>query len=272
MEKGILALAIFFVIGTAGTAFATADYLKATSSEVSPSTTARSGQPIVANMKLKGFTPYPEEAELNISVEVDRPRIEVIIDGQYEGYGIPKVNIPLPSEGVKDIEIRVSGFAPPVTKLTTIKVLDVKTYVLYKGENGTYQDDGTLTLTVSDKEIIQTVAAIGEAWDRYNSVRLEIASLSERGINTVELEAELDDIKAQINLADDAHDNKEDIETAKLNADLALNSLDRLDDEVKQMGGGPAPTEVKEYLIIAGVVIVALLLLIFLRGRREELG
>ncbi|MFQ5815873.1 MAG: hypothetical protein ACE5G7_05195 [Candidatus Hydrothermarchaeaceae archaeon] len=272
MKRGILLLLVFYMIGNAGVAFAATDYLRATSSEVSPSTTARIDQPIVANVKLKGFTPYPEEATLDISVELARPRLEVIIDGEYQVYGLPEVEIPLPSEGVTDIEIRVSGFAPPVTKLTTIKVLDVKTRVRYKGENETTQDDGTLTLTISDKKIIETVTAIDDAWDEFNRIRLIIDSLKGKGVNTVELEAELQDIKAQINLAENAHNNG-DIETAQLNADIALNSLDRLDDKAQQASrAGLAPTDIRRYLIIAGAVMVALLLVIFIRGRREELG
>ncbi len=271
MKKSILALLVFFIIFNTGLAYAATDYLKVSVSDVSPSISARVGQPIIANMKLNGFTPYPEEATLEITVGVERPRIEVIIDGEYEVYGLPQVQIPLPSEGIKDIEITVNGFAPQVTKLTTITVLDVKTHVRYKGENETTQNDGTLTLTVSDKEILQTVSDIDDAWDEFNRVRLLIVSLSGKGVNTVEVEAELQDIKAQINLADDAHE-KGDIDTAQLSAEIALNSLTRLDAKVTGMGAGPAPTDVKKYLTIAGAVILALLFFIFLRGRREELG
>ncbi len=271
MKKSILALLVFFIIFNTGLAFAATDYLRATTSEVSPSISARVDQPIIATMKLNGFTPYPEEATLEIIVELERPRIEVIIDGEYEDYGLPQIQIPLPSEGVKEVEIRVNGFAPQVTKLTTITVLDVKTHVRYKGENETTQNDGTLTLTVSDKEILQTVSDIDDAWDEFNRVRLLIASLSGKGVNTVEVEAELQDIKAQINLADDAHQ-KGDIDTAQLSAEIALNSLTRLGAKVTGMGAGPAPTDVKKYLTIAGAVILALLFFIFLRGRREELG
>ncbi|MEE9610894.1 MAG: hypothetical protein V3W19_06550, partial [Desulfatiglandales bacterium] len=244
VKKSILTLIVFFLICNSSIVFAATDYLKASTSEVSPSTTARVGQPIVANMKLSGFTPYPEEATLEINVEVDRPRIEVIIDGEYEVYGLPQIQIELSSEGVKDIEIRVNGFAPEVTKLTTITVLDVKTHLRYKGEDETTQEDGTLSLTVSDKEILQTVAAIDDAWDEYNRVRRAIAALSGKGINTVEVESELEDIKAQINLADDAH-GKGDIDTAQLNAEIALNSIGRLDDKVTGMDSGPTPTDVK---------------------------
>lgn len=270
MKKGILVL-ISLIIGYFGTAFAAPDYLKASSSEVSPSVSARIGQPIAANMLLKGFTPYPEEASLNISSDVDRPRIEVIIDGKYEVYGLPRLQIQLPSEGVKDIEIRLSGFAPPVTKLTTINVLDVKTLVRFKGENETLQEDGTLTLVVSDREIIQTVTAIDDARDKYNAVRSMITGLAGRGINTVELEAELDDIKVQIELAENAHE-KGDVTSAQKNAEIALNNLDRLEEKIKQMGVGPAPTDIKRYLTIGGAVIVALLIILFIKGRREELG
>jgi len=271
VKKSVLTLIVFLLICNSSLVFAATDYLKASTSEVSPSTTARVGQPIAANMKLSGFTPYPEEATLEINVEVDRPRIEVIIDGEYEVYGLPQTEIELPVDGVKDIEIRVNGFAPEVAKLTTITVLDVKTRLRYKGEDEKTQEDGTLSLTVSDKEILQTVGAIDDAWNEFNRVRKAIVTVSGKGINTVEVEAELDDIKAQINLAEDAHDNGA-IDTAQLNAEIALNSLGRLDDKVAGMDSGPAPTDVKRYLTIAGAVILVLLLFIILRGRSEELG
>ncbi len=103
-KTDILALLTFFIIAiTMGVVSAATDFLKATSSEVSPSTAARIGQPIAANMKLSGFTPYPEEATLEINVDVDRPRIEVIIDGEYDVYGLPQIKIPIASEGVKTI-------------------------------------------------------------------------------------------------------------------------------------------------------------------------
>jgi hypothetical protein len=233
---------------------------------------AQIGEPISAFVTLERTGRIPEEAALNYTTDLNIPRLEVWIDDVGpEVYGAPSFQIPLPSEGVRKIDIRLSGTAPSVAQLTDITVLSLSVYVKYKGEDPEYQDAGTLTLTVFSKELKEVNIAIDNAWDKYNEARRKIQILKDRGVNTVPLEAQLQDARTQIELAETAESQGE-VETASKNANLAISALDRLISEADEMGAGPAPLELRRYLTIAGAVIIALLLIIFLRGRREELG
>jgi hypothetical protein len=246
------------------------DYLAPVSSDVVPYPTARVGQPIAAVMVLERIGTVPEEAWLNITAEVESPRIEARIDEDYKVYGLKKVRIPLP-EDVKSIELRITGYAPRVDKLTEIKVLDVKTYVRYKGAEPVYQEDGTLTLDVSTKEIIEAVIAMDEAMERLRDAEKAINELKAKGVNTVELEADIVSAKEKIERAKTEHD-KGDIENAKYLAGLAKSDLDEIISRAEEMGAGPAPVDIKRYLTIGIAVLVVILVAIFIRRRREELG
>jgi hypothetical protein len=259
------------LIGVGVVGSAVPDYLRAASTDISPSVSARIGQPVAANMVLKRVGIVPEEARLNITTELEAPRIEVRVDNTTEPYALGEVEVPLPLEGVSEIEIRVNGFAPPVEKLTDIKVLDVKTFVLYKGEEEQYQDEGTLTLRISTKEITEVVFAIDDAKALLTEAEGLIDDLKAKGVNTVDLEAELVDAKEQISRAEGEHD-KGDIDNAKFLAEQAKKDLKRIISKAKEMGAGPAPVDIKRYLTIAAAVIVVLIVALFLRGRREELG
>ncbi|MEE8167274.1 MAG: hypothetical protein V3T58_00175 [Candidatus Hydrothermarchaeales archaeon] len=272
MRIGIYLLALALVVVSIGVASAVVpDYLKPSDTKLDQ-TTAKIGDLVAASMTLEKVGVVPEEAKLNYTTDLTSPRLEIQIDdAPPETYGVQSYQIPLPVDGVRKIEIRISGWAPTVEKMTTITVLSINTYVKYKGDEPEWQDDGTLTLTVTDIEIKQTVTAIDDAWAKYNEARTKIDSLKAKGVATTELEAELQDARTQIDLAESAHENGE-IETAKSNAQIATNALNRLLSKADEMGAGPAPTDVKRYLTIAAAVIIVLLLAVIIRGRREELG
>lgn len=264
---------LFFLALSAGAAYGVVpDYLKASSSEVTPSYTAKIGQLINAHMVLTGGTPVPDEARLNITTQVGRPRIEVVIDGKLEQYGIPQLEIALPPEGVKSVEIFVFGVAPEVTKETKIGVLDVKTYVKYKGEEGVYQEDGRLSLTVSNIVISGTVEALETAKRKIETAKKTVADLRVSGAATAPLEAKIENAETVLKTADTLYE-KGDIELAKSTAESAIKILDEV---VSDAGKLKATKETrgsltKYGLAAVGIIVVAGLLLFVLR-RREELG
>lgn len=270
MKKVIIILCILLSVGIASSTVP--DYLKATpDTDVSPSGTARIEQPVVATMTLERIGTVPDVAKLKIVTDLDRPRTEVTIDDVTEDYGLKEFEITLSSEGVSEINIRIDGYAPKVEKQKDIKVLDVTTHVEYKGEDAEDQSDGTITLTVSDKEIRETVIAIEDAKDKLALAEAKIANLKESGVNTAELEAKIQNARELLDNAEALHE-REEIDIAKSTAESASTILDGVILDAEKMGVGPVPVDIKRYLVIAGAVIVVLILALLIKGKREELG
>jgi len=269
MKKVIVILCILVSVGIA--IAAVPDYLKASASDVSPSGTARIEQPVVATMTLERIGTVPDEATLKIVTELDNPRTEVTIDNETQNYGLKEFDINLPSEGVSEINIRIDGYAPKVEKQKAIKVLDVTTHVKYKGEDAEDQSDGTITLTISDKEIKETVLTIEDAQEKLALAEAKIANLKESGVNTVELEAQIQNAKELLDNAEELHE-REEIDLAKSTAESAAKILDGVILDAEKMGVGPVPVDIKRYIVIAGAVIVVLILALLIKSRREELG
>jgi hypothetical protein len=248
------------------------DYLKPVFSEVTPTYTAKIGQLVNARLVLEGTTPVPDEARLNISTSAARPRIEVTINGKLEQYGIPEIEIPLPAEGVKEIEIFLYGVAPEVTKETKVALLDVKTYVKYKGEEGVYQEDGKLMLTVTNVIISGAVEAIDSARRKLDLLERKVSDLKQTGANVAALESKLKNARGILKTAETLYE-KGEIELARDSAESALRVLD----EVSMEAGKIETTretqrDIKRYGLLAlGILIVGTLVLL-LRKRREELG
>ncbi len=247
------------------------DYLRITASEVNPTESARAGQLVNARIVLKEIHIPPEEAVLNITTEVVAPRIEVRMNETYLQFGISPVSLTLPPEGIGEIDIRVSGTAPKVERLRTIIVLDVKTFVRYKGAEGVVQDEGQLSVKVSDIEIREALLIIEEAQSKLGEAVRKVDLLKAREVDTADLEARIHDAETQVTNAQQLHD-KGEIELARTTAELAVNSIDRIILDAEKLTGPPAPSEIRRYLVIAAAVMVALLLIIIIKGRREELG
>lgn len=269
MKKVIIILCFLISVGIISAAVP--DYLKASASDVSPSGTARIEQPVVATMTMERVGTVPDEAILKIITDLDSPRTEVTIDNETQDYGLTEFDITLPSEGVSEIKIRIDGYAPKVEKQKSIKVLDVATHVRYKGEDAENQSDGTITLIVSDKEIRTAVITIEDAWDKYAVARAKVKGLTESGVNTAELEAQLQNARELLDNADELHD-KGEIDLAKSTAESASKLLDGVILDAEKSGVGPVPLDVRRYLVIAGAVIIVLILALLIKGRREELG
>jgi hypothetical protein len=269
MKKVIIILCVLLSAGIVSAAAPV--YLKASASDVSPAGSARIEQPIVATMTLDRTGSVPETAKLKIVTELDSPRIEVNIDNETMNYGLQENDITLPSDGVSEIKIRIDGYAPKVEKQSEVKVLDVTTHVEYKGEDPDDQTVGTIKLTVSDREIKQTVIAIEDAWDKYAVARAKVEALKNSGVNTAEIEAQLQTARELLDNADELHD-KGEIDLAKSTAESSSKILDGVILDAEKRGVGPVPLDIRRYLVIAGAVIVVLILALIIKGKREELG
>jgi hypothetical protein len=248
------------------------DYLKPGFYEASPAQTAEINQLVSARLVLEGSTPVPDEARLNISTEAVRPRVEVVIDGKLETYGAPSIEIPLPSEGVKEVEIYLYGVAPKVTKETQIPLLDVKTYVKYKGEEGVYQEEKRLMVTVTNIVISGAVETINKAKMRLELMENRIASLRSSGADIGSIETKLENARSIIKTADALY-KKGDVEIARDAAESALKVLDDVSAEADKIETAKeTKQDIKRYGFIAlGIIIFGALLLLF-RKRRDELG
>jgi hypothetical protein len=268
MKKAIIILVILFSVGIVSAALP--DYLKA--SEVDePSSTVKIGDSVSAKMTLKRVGIVPDSAKLKIVTELVDSRIEVTIDNVTENYVLKSNEIPLAAGGVEEIKIRVFGDAPEVERQIDIKVLEVTTHVEYPGEDPEDQEDGTFTTTVSDKEIKETVTTIDDAWDKYNVAKAKVDTLASTGVNTAALEAQIQNAKELLDNADELHD-KGEIDLAKSTAESASKILDGVIIDAEKSGVGPVPLDLRRYLVIGGAVIVVLIVALFLKGKREELG
>ncbi|MBU2559755.1 hypothetical protein KKA03_02575 [archaeon] len=269
MKKVIIILTVLLSMGIASAA--SPDYLKASASDVSPSSSARIDQPVIATMSLERIGTVPDVAKITIVTDLDSPRAEVTIDNVTEDYGLKEFEITLSSEGVSKIDIRINGYAPRVEKQTDIKVIEVTTHVEYKGEEAEDQSDGSITLTVSDTEIKEAKTTLDDAWDKYNVARTKVLDLGDAGINTAELEARLQQARELLDNAD-VQESQGDIESSKVLAQGATTILNGIILDAEKSGVGPVQMDIKRYLVIAGAVIVVLIVALFIKSKREELG
>lgn len=245
---------------------------------INPKETIKSGEPIVVDITLKRVSEtLPEESRLIVTTNMVGPWAKITIDGNVQTFTKNEIEIPLPDseKGVKEILIYVTGKAPTVEKLTQLTVVDVKTYVRYTGVEGVYQEEigkGPLTLEVTNPKITETVNAINTAKEKCATAESIINGLKTKGVNTVDLEAQLVDAKTLIDLADQKHEEGK-LDEAKTNAGLAINALDRIISDARALEAGrETQTGIKKYLTILAAVIVIVVAIFFIKGRREELG
>ncbi len=270
MKKIIVILCFLISVGIVSAAIS--DYLSTSESDISQSGSVRIGQPVSATMTLVQVGMVPDKAILGVATDLDRPSSDVTIDGETEPHphGLNVFNITLDAGGVEEIEIVINGFAPSVAKQEDIKVLDVKTYIEHKGETDV-QSDGTITLTVSDKEIRETVSTIEDTQEKLAVAEAKVETLKSSGVNTAELEAEIQNAKELLDNAETLHE-REEIDLARSTAESASKILDGVILDAEKMGAGPSPLDIKRYLVIAGAVIAVLILALLIKSKREELG
>jgi hypothetical protein len=261
------------ILFLADSAYATTpQYLGVGDSKISPPETAKRGDLISASLSLVKIGPVPRESSVTIKTDVINPQITLTIDNETVAYAKAEVSVNLTETGVKNVKVRIDGEAPSVEKLTTLMVLDATVYVYYDEDNFGDQNVASLTLTVTGQEIKETISSIETAKEKRATAVAMIESLKAKGIDTVSLEADLQDAKDQIRLAEEAHDEGR-IEAAKTNADIAIRSLDKILSQGAKLDTGVQQTsDVKRYLVIGGAVIIVLIILLVLKSKREELG
>lgn len=239
---------------------------------MNPKETTKSGEPIVADVTLKKIGDIlPDESRLNLTLDMVNPWVRVEIDGAEQTFANKaEIEVTLPEE-VKEIKIHVTGEAPDVEKLTKLSVVDVKTYVRYKGAEGEYQEEVLMYLDVTNPEIKSTLGAIEDAQDKLAVAEAKVATLKSSGVNTVELEAQLQNAKELLENAQTLHE-REQIDLAKSTAESASKILDGVILDAEKSGVGPVPLDLRRYLVIGGAVIVVLIVALLIKGKREELG
>jgi hypothetical protein len=265
-----LFMAILLAAGSVSAAVP--QYLGVEESKLSPPETARQGDLISGSVSLIKVGPVPRESSLTIKTEVINPQVTLTIDGSTVAYAKDEVTVNLSETGVKKVQIRVDGEAPTVEKLTTLKVLDATVYVYYDEDNYGDQEIASLTLRVTAQEIRETISSIETAKEKRATAMSLIDSLKAKGVDTVSLEADLQDAIDQIRLAEEAHDEGR-IEAAKTNADIATRSLEKIISEASKLDTDThQESNVKKYLVIGAAVILVLIVFLMLKSKREELG
>jgi hypothetical protein len=280
MRKGTALLLIVAIIGLSsleGAAAAT-DYLAVPAGgfDVNPKERVKVGEPISADVTLKRIGDIlPETATLILTIDMVNAWTQVDIDGSVQTFANANdIEIPLPSAGVKEIKITVRGNAPDVDRLMRLRVLEVKTDVAYKGTPREVQEEVSIFLEVSNPDIQAAVETIDRARRRFQASESRIQDLKAQGIDTVDLEARLQNARELIETAEGLQGQGR-LEESRQTAQVALSILSDIDSQAEAKAGDVLanPTKVRKYLLFGGLgVFVLLLAFLFFRSRREELG
>lgn len=273
MKRLMLLLVVGIVVFNVALVGAAEPYLKPSATKMDR-TQVNPGDPVVAEITLEKLGIIPETATLKYVTDLTSPDISVWIDdaAEPERYGVTEYEIALPSDGVRKIQIRITGNAPEVSTFTTAKVIEITTTVLYKGEELEDQDSGKITVRVSTEEITASKGEIDEAWDLFAVVNRKITALQDQGVAIGTLGAELEDARVQINTAEALFD-QGDQELALSNAESAVNRLNNIDREAAGLQTETVESsDVQRYLVIAAAVIIVFVVLLLFKSKREELG
>ncbi|MEE9594312.1 MAG: hypothetical protein V3V92_02830 [Candidatus Hydrothermarchaeales archaeon] len=247
-------------------------FLGAQDPRSSPAESARIGDPVSASVQLIKITPaVPKEASLIIHTDAVSPIFRINVDGVEQLPVKSDVEIDLSVDTVKEISIEVNGKAPTVEALTEMKLLKVELYSYYDEENKGTQTLVDLPLRVSTQEILDTVRSINTAKSEYDKVEALTNDLEAQGKDVVELRSRLLDAKDTIRIADEAEARGETT-NAKTLADQAIRELERIKADATKEAPVQAPADIQRYLVIGGAIILVLLIFVFIKGRREELG
>jgi hypothetical protein len=264
--------ALFVAVGVVLAAEISADYLAVEEQKVSPVGVVRIGDPVAVDVVLKKLGPEPQEARLNITIGLDNPTTTVIFDGgEANTYYGNEIEIPLP-KGLKSVSIKLVGNAPSVSKLTRIEVVKVSTYVYYDEDNKGYQDEASLYLDVTNELISAALSEISRAEVKLSEAEQLVSELEAKRVDVESLKNRLETAKDTLNTAKKLHD-RGNVDLAKQNAESSLALLEDIIKEAKEKAqAAEKKSSLKKYLlVIAGIVVIALVVL-FIRQKREELG
>lgn len=276
MGRAFLWLFLGMALLSVGAAWgASVDYLGVPPDGLSmnPKESVRTGDPIAADVTLKRIGDIlPEEAKLVLTVDMVNPWVQVDIDGNVQTFvGRNDIEVSLPITGVKEVKISAKGNAPFVEKLMRLRVMDVKTYVRYRGTPGENQNEVTSFLEVSNVQIERTVEAITMTEERYTSLESNIKNLKNQGINTVEMESDLQIARNLIKIARGLQEAGK-IDEAKQTAQEAMKVLGKVEAKSSGIGIMENPNKARLYLGAIVLVVIVVVALLFVKSKREELG
>ncbi|RMF90678.1 MAG: hypothetical protein D6733_03210 [Methanobacteriota archaeon] len=229
-----------------------------------------SGDPYAAEVKLVRVGIIPREATLNVSTGSVNPIIKLKVDGGDEQtYTSQSVILPLPPDGVSEIEVKISGNAPTVTTDREVEMFSISTYVVYDDMNKGDQLEIERSLKVTNPEIEDALRSIAEAKSRLMEAETAISDLKSQNIDTTSLESRLEIARDTIRDAELSKERGYPIE-AKRQADNAVKSLEGIIQDASARS--KTVYDIKKYAAIAVAVIVAIIGISVLRRKREELG
>lgn len=224
-------------------------------------------QPVSGEMELEvvgNFT--PESATLKIETDLERPRVEVTINGgEIKTYEGKLTSIPvIPEMGVK---ITISGKAPEVSKETRINVIKVSSVEKYTNREPEEFSVGALNVQVTSDVIQEVKDLIHNATVKATTADSKVEEIKLKGLEYQGFAAEVAKAKESISNAEKSHD-QGDIVNARLHS---INANDRLDRVISDMEKKSSTTSFLIYGLAVVVVIVLLGgILYFLKSRRGE--
>ena len=271
MRALAVVVALFVAFGVVSAAEISADYLSVEEQKVSPAGVARVGDPVAVDVVLKKLGPEPQEARLNLSIGLDSPTVTLSLDGEVKTYYGNNIEIPLP-KGLKKVSVKLVGNAPSVSKLTRIKVLKVSTYVYYDEDNKGYQDETAIYLDVTNELISEALSEISRAEVKLGEAEKLVSELEAKGIDVESLKSRLETARSTLNTAKKLHD-RGNVDLAKQNAESSLTLLEDVIKEAKAKArAAEKRSSLRKYLLVIAGIVVIVLLVLFIRQRKEELG
>jgi len=243
--------------------------------KVSPSGVARIGDPIAIDLTLKKQGVEPEEARLNLSLEIDNPSVEVKYDSEVKRFsGEKNIEFKLP-QGIQKVSITLRGNAPDVPRLTQIQALETRMYVYYDDQNEGYYKipQGAVSMEVTNTMISQALNEINRAESKLETAESLIQELEKMGVDTTSLRLRLQTAKDSLNIARKEHE-RGSVDLAKSNAETATGLLnDVIEEAQKKKEETEQSSTYKKYLLIgAGIIILIAIVVLVLRRSKEELG
>jgi len=276
MKKGLaIAIAFLWMLASVATVSCAEDYLVVPEdgSKITPAEEVHSGDPVAANVTLYKKGILPREAVLFITLNLANPEVKLTVDSKVESFSKQaRIAYPLPEGGVNTINIRISGDAPQVSKRVYRDIVDITTFTYYDAEHQENQTEKVLSLYVTNPVAEEAYSAIITARERLEDADFILSALEGLGANTVQLRVEYNRIEEQIDIAESSNAAGRSV-NAKRQASLALASLEDLISEAKTLEvGTQQASNIKRYMAIGFVLVVIFVLVILLKGYKEELG
>ncbi len=243
--------------------------------KVSPVGVVKIGNPIAIDLVLEKQGVVPQEARLNLTLDIANPIVYITYDSKTESFiGKRQIELNIPNS-TKLVKISLRGNAPKVSSLTEIDVLSTKMYVYYDPENNGYINisNGTVRLNVTDVLISQALSEISIAESKLSKAENLVKGLESRGVNTTSLNSRLKVAAESINIAKEEQASGA-VDMASSNAMQATVLLNGIISQAQKQNVSVVKTSThkKDILIGVGIVIVLVIVVLLLRAKRDELG